>query len=85
MYLTDWYDTGECHENDADNAHRENGRIYKISFGTAPVVKVDLAGESDLALARSDFIPMIGMCARPDGCCRNARRPGKTWARQIVR
>ena len=31
VYMTDWYDTGECHENDADNAHRENGRIYKIS------------------------------------------------------
>ncbi len=52
VYLTDWYDTGECHETDSDNSHRENGRIYKVSFGTAPAVKVDLAGESDLALAR---------------------------------
>ena len=34
VYLTDWYDTGECHETDADNAHRENGRIYKIVHGT---------------------------------------------------
>ena len=32
VYMTDWYDTGECHENDADNAHRENGRIYKIAL-----------------------------------------------------
>ena len=32
VYLTDWSDTGECHETDADNAHRENGRIYKISL-----------------------------------------------------
>ncbi len=44
VYLTDWSDTGECHENDADNAHRENGRIYKISYGTPKPVKVDLAG-----------------------------------------
>ena len=52
VYLTDWYDTGECHETDSDNAHRENGRIYKISFGKAAAVKVDLSAESDLALAR---------------------------------
>jgi putative membrane-bound dehydrogenase-like protein len=51
VYLTDWYDTGECHENDADNAHRENGRIYKISYGKLAAVKVDLSLESDLALA----------------------------------
>jgi putative heme-binding domain-containing protein len=52
VYLTDWYDTGECHETDSDNAHRENGRIYKVAFGAAPAVKVDLSGESNLALAR---------------------------------
>jgi len=52
VYLTDWYDTGECHETDADNAHRENGRIYKIAYGTPPPVKVDLSTSSDLELAR---------------------------------
>ena len=52
VYMTDWYDTGECHENDADNAHRENGRIYKISHGKAKTVTVDLAGLDDEALAR---------------------------------
>jgi len=52
VFLTDWYDTGECHETDADNAHRENGRIYKVAYGTPAAVKVDLAAETDLALAR---------------------------------
>jgi putative membrane-bound dehydrogenase-like protein len=52
VYMTDWYDTGECHENDADNAHRENGRIYKISYGKAETVRVDLAGLDDEALAQ---------------------------------
>ena len=53
VYLTDWYDTGECHENDADNAHRENGRIYKISLrDSRSRCKVDLAGLDDEALAR---------------------------------
>jgi putative membrane-bound dehydrogenase-like protein len=51
VYMTDWYDTGECHENDADNAHRENGRIFKIVHGTPRRVQVDLARESDEALA----------------------------------
>jgi putative membrane-bound dehydrogenase-like protein len=55
VFLTDWYDTGECHENDADNAHRENGRIYQIAVGTPKQVKVDLAGLDEQALARLQF------------------------------
>ena len=43
VYLTDWYDTGECHETDSDNAHRENGRIYKIVYGTPKPFTGDLA------------------------------------------
>ena len=50
VYLTDWSDTGECHENDADGAHRENGRIYKITYGTPAPVKVDLSRLSDIEL-----------------------------------
>ena len=45
--MTDWSDTGECHENDADGAHRENGRIYKISYGKPSPVRVDLAKLDD--------------------------------------
>ncbi len=52
VYLTDWYDTGECHETDADNAHRENGRIYTIRYGPPRPVKVDLSEQDDEALAR---------------------------------
>jgi len=43
VYFTDWTDIGECHENDADGAHVENGRIYKMSYGDPKPVKVDLA------------------------------------------
>jgi len=32
VYILDWSDTGECHENDADGVHRETGRIYKLSY-----------------------------------------------------
>ncbi len=31
VYILDWSDQGECHEN--DGVHRESGRIYKITFG----------------------------------------------------
>ena len=57
VYLTDWYDTGECHETDADNAHRENGRIYKITHGTPRSVQVDLAALDDESLARMQLHP----------------------------
>ncbi|WP_406700497.1 PVC-type heme-binding CxxCH protein [Singulisphaera sp. Ch08] len=50
VYLTDWSDTGECHENDADNAHRENGRIYKITFGETKPAKLDLSQRNDREL-----------------------------------
>jgi len=67
VYLTDWYDTGECHETDADNAHRENGRIYKIAYGSPQPVKVDLSTSSDEALARLQL-------HRNDWYVRTARR-----------
>jgi putative membrane-bound dehydrogenase-like protein len=52
VYVTDWSDIGECHESDADNAHRENGRIFKVTYGDVKPVKVDLARQSNEELAR---------------------------------
>jgi putative membrane-bound dehydrogenase-like protein len=57
VYLTDWSDTGECHEADADNAHRENGRIFKITYGEVRPVTVDLARQSDLELVQLQLQP----------------------------
>jgi putative membrane-bound dehydrogenase-like protein len=31
VYVADWSDSGECHDN--DGIHRTSGRIYKISYG----------------------------------------------------
>ena len=31
VYISDWTDDGECHDN--DGVHRTSGRIYKISYG----------------------------------------------------
>jgi putative membrane-bound dehydrogenase-like protein len=51
VYLSDWSDIGECHETDGDLAHRENGRIYKITFGDVKPVRVDLSKLDSVALA----------------------------------
>ena len=52
VFLTDWTDIGECHETDADLAHRENGRIYKLTHGKTRAPEPDLAGLGDAELAR---------------------------------
>ncbi len=52
VYLTDWSDIGECHETDADHAHRENGRVYKITYGETRRAGIDLATLGDVDLAR---------------------------------
>lgn len=46
VYIADWSDTGECHEN--DGVHRSSGRIYKVTYGTPKKPEVaDLAKLSD--------------------------------------
>lgn len=52
VFVTDWTDTGECHETDGDVAHRENGRIYKVTYGKPTGAAVDLARLDDQELAR---------------------------------
>ncbi len=51
VYLADWSDIGECHEN--DGVHRTSGRIYKISYGPAKKSeRVDLAKLKDDELVK---------------------------------
>jgi putative heme-binding domain-containing protein len=51
VYILDWSDLGECHEN--DGVHRNSGRIYKITHGD-PVKpsETDLSTLDEEALAR---------------------------------
>ncbi len=37
VYIADWTDVGECHEN--DGVHRTSGRIYRVSAGQADMRK----------------------------------------------
>lgn len=40
LYVADWSDVGECHEN--DGVHRTSGRIYRIAPDTKPGKKIEL-------------------------------------------
>lgn len=49
VYVLDWSDIGECHEN--DGIHRTSGRIYKITYGdpaTPPVRDLAKLSNSEL-------------------------------------
>jgi putative membrane-bound dehydrogenase-like protein len=49
VYVSDWSDTGECHDDDGVN--RQSGRIYKITYGEAAKPAVaDVAKLSDAGL-----------------------------------
>ena len=51
VYLSDWSDTGECH--DFDGATKESGRIFKITYGEPKAAApVDLAKLGDAELVR---------------------------------
>ena len=49
VYVSDWHDLGECHDN--DGSHRSSGRIYKIVYGQPEESTVDLQLLSSLELA----------------------------------
>ena len=51
VYVLDWNDTGECHEQ--SGVLRSTGRIYRIKYGNPPIIKPsDLSVESDSNLAK---------------------------------
>ena len=52
VYLTDWSDTGECHDAKEEEVERGNGRIFKITYGDPKPVKVDVAALSDAELVK---------------------------------
>src|SRR5262249_42905211 len=55
VYITDWCDDGECHDYTEQDIHRENGRIYKITYGKPKAAPVDVAklGTDELARLHS--------------------------------
>jgi putative membrane-bound dehydrogenase-like protein len=56
VYIADWTDVGECHEN--DGVHRTSGRIFKVTYGKPkPVVGFDMAIATDADLVRAQVRP----------------------------
>ncbi|MDA0833815.1 MAG: c-type cytochrome [Planctomycetota bacterium] len=49
VYLTDWSDIGECHDYDGHIA-RDNGRIYKITYGEPTPAKTNVSSLIDSEL-----------------------------------
>jgi len=60
LYLSDWYDQQICHRKEPEIWDRDNGRIYRISYGDPEPKAIDLASLSDaqlvdLQLHRNDW------------------------------
>ena len=55
LFVTDWSDTGECHNYDRVDA--SNGRIYKVSYGTPKAWKGDISKMSDAELVQLQLHP----------------------------
>ena len=50
VYVSDWTDTGECHNYDKVDA--TNGRIYKVTYGTPKPWRGDVSRLSDAELVK---------------------------------
>jgi len=53
VYVSDWTDAGECH--DYLDIHRDNGRIYKLTYGQPTMTRINLAKLSDKELLALQF------------------------------
>lgn len=56
VFMSDWSDTGECHEN--DGVHRTSGRIYKISAAGPATIIADLAKLTNVELVQLQSAPI---------------------------
>lgn len=63
VYIIDWSDTGECHEN--TGVHRNSGRIFRVTYGDVKVVKTpDFTKTHDLSLYHHETVPLNGWMER---------------------
>ena len=65
IYVSDWCDTGECH--DYVDVERDNGRIYKVTYGEKKSPVVDLA-----KLSQAELLKQVS--SRNEWLSRHARR-----------
>ncbi len=75
VYIADWSDTGECHDN--DGIHRSSGRIYKVVYKTKAANKADVSARGAAApdLAKLSDSQLVDLQLHPnDWHVRHARR-----------
>ncbi|WP_254507368.1 PVC-type heme-binding CxxCH protein [Anatilimnocola floriformis] len=65
VYVTDWCDTGECH--DYVDVERDNGRIFKVTHGEKKSPAVDL-----VKLSQPELLKLVG--SNNEWLSRHARR-----------
>ncbi len=66
LYVSDWCDTGECHN--YDKCDITNGRIYRVSYGDPKQWKGDVSKLTDAELVK------MAVFSGNDWFCRKARR-----------
>ena len=79
VYLSDWTDTGECHNHVV--VDRTNGRIYKVTYGQAPARPAeDRPGreEPTPSWSRCNCTRTTGSFGTPGGCWRSASPPASS-------
>jgi putative membrane-bound dehydrogenase-like protein len=57
LFMIDWYDKNQCHHNDVNGHDRTNGRIFKVRYGPAKPLKVDLARAANQTLVEMQANP----------------------------
>ncbi|MBW3598737.1 MAG: DUF1080 domain-containing protein, partial [Planctomycetes bacterium] len=52
VWMIDWYDAQQCHHKETDSHDRTNGRVFRVAYGDASPVAVDLQQASDEELVQ---------------------------------
>lgn len=86
VYLVDWSDTGECHEN--TGVHRNSGRIYKVTYGrpaAQPAADLTPASLTTLVAMHQQTNEWLARAARRELLDRRARGDDLRSATQALR
>ncbi|MCB1225746.1 MAG: c-type cytochrome [Verrucomicrobiales bacterium] len=79
VYVNDWSDTGECHDN--DGIHRNSGRIYRIIYeGENPSTRQDPPLAAFSAKKRADTLTTSDLEAMRHHADEGVRAMGARWS-----
>ncbi len=64
VYVLDWSDLGECHED--DGVHRHSGRIYRIAYEPSSVAKKSIADHKAFDLEKLSKSQLLALLKHPN-------------------